>query len=451
VFAPLSDVRAYEALLAGDVAVFLDIARALTDEILDRGVTVVAGDAWEGYSELYLRDLALELRRRGHEPLAFSPRLGDVAEDLRAATIPVTSDLGSIRIAPDVIHGQHHLETMAALAHFEHVPALSVAHGWTPWQETPPRPPRIRRYVAVDDTVRDRLVLESGIEPSLVRVLLNFVDLDRFRRRDAFPMRPRRAVVFNSIATEENFGEMAREACARHGIHLDVLGYAMGAPVNRPNELLLQYDLVFARGRSALEAMASGAAVIVSDPRGMAGLVTSTNYGALRRLNFGIRALTRNVTVRALEREIAQIDGADALRVADRVRGEAGMANVVDAYEELYADLVREQVPADARAEREAFASYLGWLSAQTTMPGTEEWSDLKARNEILELAIEMYRSQSRSDVDVPATTDAMVLQRKLAEYEASPFIRLRNRLYRVRPVVWLYRLFRGAAAKPPL
>src|SRR5688572_6673820 len=98
-------------------------------------------------SELYVRDLAIELRRRGHEPIAYSPLLGAVAEDLRAATVPVTNDLGTIRLRPDIIHGQHHLETMTALTHFPGVPAINVCHGWIPWQEIPLQHPRIGRYV----------------------------------------------------------------------------------------------------------------------------------------------------------------------------------------------------------------------------------------------------------------------------------------------------------------
>ena len=117
-----------------------------------------------------------------------APLLGDVADDLRAATIPVTNDLRTIRVAPDVIHGQHHLEMIAALTQFPSVGALYVCHGWLPWQEAPPTHPRIRKYVAVDDTVLDRLIVEGGIDPARVRTPYNFVDLKRFERREAAPI-----------------------------------------------------------------------------------------------------------------------------------------------------------------------------------------------------------------------------------------------------------------------
>jgi hypothetical protein len=40
-------------------------------------------------TELYVRDVAVALLKRGHQPIAYSTILGDVADELRAAGIPV--------------------------------------------------------------------------------------------------------------------------------------------------------------------------------------------------------------------------------------------------------------------------------------------------------------------------------------------------------------------------
>jgi hypothetical protein len=159
------------------------------------------GLAMRAGTELYVRDVALGLLERGHQPVVYSTVLGDVAEELRRATVPVVDHLGKLAVAPDLIHGQHHLETVTALLHFPSVPAVYVCHGWLPWVEAPPRLPRILRWVAVDDTVHDRLVLESGIPPERVEVLLNFVDLARFKPRGPLPSRPARALVFSNLPT----------------------------------------------------------------------------------------------------------------------------------------------------------------------------------------------------------------------------------------------------------
>src|SRR5262245_47795820 len=74
-------------------------------------------------TEMYARDLALVLARRGHEPVVFSPRPGVVADELRAAGVRVTSNLDRIHGKPDVIHAHHTLETLEALSRFPNTPA----------------------------------------------------------------------------------------------------------------------------------------------------------------------------------------------------------------------------------------------------------------------------------------------------------------------------------------
>src|SRR5262245_50815992 len=144
-----------------------------------------------------------------------------MAEALRKATIPVVDRLDAIGEPPDLIHGQHHVETLTALLHFPGVPAVFVCHGWAPWEELAPRFPRILRYVAVDYTTRERLVSERGIPPERVVVVLNFVDLARFQPRGPLPRVPQRALVFSNYASEETHLPAVREACLRFGIGID--------------------------------------------------------------------------------------------------------------------------------------------------------------------------------------------------------------------------------------
>ena len=112
---------------------------------------------------LYVRGLALRLLRIGHLPLVYSPNLGPVADELRRATIPVIDDLSTLAAPPDVVHGNHTLETIVALLQFPEVPAVFVCHGWSSWATAAPRLDRVLRYVAVDDTCRDQLHCIDGI------------------------------------------------------------------------------------------------------------------------------------------------------------------------------------------------------------------------------------------------------------------------------------------------
>jgi hypothetical protein len=47
--------------------------------------------------------------------VVYSAILGEVAADLERATVPVIDDLSALAVPPDVIHGHHHLDAMAAL------------------------------------------------------------------------------------------------------------------------------------------------------------------------------------------------------------------------------------------------------------------------------------------------------------------------------------------------
>ena len=307
-------------------------------------------------------ELATNLLRRGHTPIVYSPQLGPSARELRDATVPVIDNLDAISSPPDLIHGQHHVETMAALLRFPNTPAVFFCHGWLPWEETPPGHPRILRFVAVDDTCRDRLVCESGAPEERVSVILNSVDTDLFLPRGPLPSKPSRALVFSNGATHVG---AVREACRRTQLTLDVIGADSGNVSVRPQDLLGQYDIVFAKARCALEALAVGSAVVLCDTVGVGPMVTTSEVDQLRRLNFGVRALRGNVDADVLEKQIARYDAADAAEVSRRIRNGAGREAAIDQIVALYHGVIAEfeTITRDPDAEGRAEASYLQQLA----------------------------------------------------------------------------------------
>jgi hypothetical protein len=319
-------------------------------------LTAPALETWSG-AELYVRDLALGLLARGHRPVAYAPRLGRLADAMRDATIPVVADLGGLGARPDVIHGQDNHELLTALAMFPTVPAVRVCHGWE--DEAPEPFPRVRRYVCVDETVRDRAVGEWGVPESRAVVLLNFVDLRRFAARPPLPRRPGRALVFSNYAAAHV--PPIREACQQLGIALDAVGASVQAAVDDPERLLPQYDLVFAKGRCALEAMAVGAAVVLCDARGLGPMVTAGGFDDLRQANFGMRTLGRAVTAGAVAAVVANYDADDAARVAGTVRATAGLDDAVARMLQVYDEVIAEAHadPGDLEADLRAVSRYL--------------------------------------------------------------------------------------------
>ena len=323
-------------------------------------------------TELYVRDLALRLLERGHTPIVYSPVLGELAREVRRESVPVVSDLAAVSSPPDVIHGQQKRETMVAMLHFAGVPAVYFCHDWFSPADAPPRFPRLLRYVAVDRACRDKLVLEHAVPEERVRVLPSFVDLNLFKSRAPLPERPRRALLFCNYAKDDARVGAVRGACERAGIALDVLGEGAGAVAARPEEVLGAYDLVFAKGRAALEALAVGAAVVVYFGPRVGPLVTSGEVDGLLRVNFGLRALGPRLTPEALgqavSRELARYDAADAAAASRRVRETAGLEPAVDEIVSVYEEAIEELRAAggpDFHAEERAAADYIQGLHAE--------------------------------------------------------------------------------------
>lgn len=305
-------------------------------------------------TELYVRDLALGLLKTGHAPICFSPVLGEVAREISAAGIDVRDDLSDLD-APDIIHAHHHPSAALALSAFPRTPALYACHGVKPWQEAPlAQFPNIRRFVAVDEPCRQFLVNEHGIPASQVELILNGVDLVRFAHdqpaRDE-PARRTRALLISNIARPED-AEPFRKACRQNGFELDIAG-ANTRVMDRPETGFPKYGLVFAKARAALEAMASGCAVILADYGYTGARVTGAGFDDLRTANFGFSVIDQRPDAARLAEAIAGIDWDDAAGVTRKVRATAGFAGLVETYVALYRDLmsggpVEQSDPADA-------------------------------------------------------------------------------------------------------
>jgi len=310
-------------------------------------------------TETFVRDLALGLLRTGHAPAVFSPRLGPIAAEIHAAGIPVGDDLSALAEPPDVIHGHHNLATVIALLHLPRTPAVFVCHDALAWHDAAPAHPRVLRAVGVDENCRERLAREGAIDPARLRVISNAVDLERFRPRGPLAPRPRRALLFSNYANRLTLLAPVEEACARLGIELDVIGAGVSNVCDRPEDVLGRYDLVFAKARCALEAMATGAAVVLCGDSGVGPLVTSDRVAELHRWNFGRRVLGEPLTPEALVEAARRYDPDDAARVRSYIRTHAGLDEAVRSWLSLYGEVCGEATAPDAAAEARAVAGFL--------------------------------------------------------------------------------------------
>jgi hypothetical protein len=285
-------------------------------------------------AEMFTRDLALWLRRRGHAVTIFATAFGDMADELRHASIACITDVADMAARPDVIIGNTHHETVRALIHFHDVPVLTICHDRSAEHGRPPQFSQVVCHVAVDENCAERLVHEFGIERERIELIQNGVDLSRFVPRAPLPAAPRSALLFSNYASHDAQLEEVRAACAERGLTLDVIGSGTGNHLPDPAAALGRYDIVFGKGRCATEALVTGNAAVVLDPSsGMGEMVTAGTVAHARRWNFGRALMTRPITRQNVVAELDKFDAEDARQAAAWMRAHGGLDATLSALE----------------------------------------------------------------------------------------------------------------------
>ncbi|MCB0688710.1 MAG: glycosyltransferase [Saprospiraceae bacterium] len=294
-----------------------------------------------GGTEVFVRDLAKALFDDGHHIEVYSPRTGMLANEIRSFGIHVTDNIQMLKTVPDIIHAHHFLPCMEVMNVFRKCPVVYFVHDYSFNGDIPPVSERITKYVAVDALCLEKL-FQYEIPREKTEVLHNWVDISRFRHRDIFKNKPERALVFSNYAKPDNHYRIISSTCRDFGIDIDGIGMGFGNSIADPERILPHYDIIFAKGKSAMEAMASGAAVIVCDFRGLGGMVTSSNFEYFRKYNFGMKTMNKIIEPRTLLAELNNYDPLDCKAVTERIRREASFDLYIKQIEILYDELINK-------------------------------------------------------------------------------------------------------------
>jgi len=286
---------------------------------------ILIANVWIGGrsgSEVHTKELAIGLRRRGHSCTVFVGQLKQVDEDvrvLREAGVIVTEKPNPDEI-PDVIVGHHLRETTLACLLYPSTPAIQVCHDATSERDRAAGADIVQAWGAVDAFCQERFVLETGLPSEKIPLTFNPIDLLLFPARE-MPSRtpPRKAALFFSCASTPIILTTIRHACERQGIALDVIGPGIRFEQD-PGRVLAGYDLVFGKARCAIEAMASGAHIILCAPEGIGPEVSLSNFHELRRRNFGRSLLTEPMGSALLERRILGLKSATTAELTRLIR-----------------------------------------------------------------------------------------------------------------------------------
>lgn len=314
-----------------------------------------------GGAQSVARSLARGLRTLGHSVMAYSNERarGDAARESDPAAVAL--DLDDPPFRPDIIHGQHHLDAMTALTAFPGVPAIYHSHGAI-WKDCVVKHPRIYRYLVISRTAAHRIAVESNISPDRIEVLPNSADLSRFTEVRTPPGQARRVLFFNRHHQADSETVSAvREAVSRRGLELDCIGYYFGRLTDAPEKVLPNYDIVFASGLSAIEALACGCAVIVLGRTSCGEMVQPENFDKFRGVNFSLANNSPPPSVAKIEAELSRYSPQSCAVVTERLRHEADFSKSIAKLVGIYERVIEQHraSPVDLRAESLAVSRYL--------------------------------------------------------------------------------------------
>lgn len=285
---------------------------------------------------VYVYELAFGLKEKGFNVEVYTKKMGETAGDLIKNGIHVTDDVRRLKNMPDIIHAHHNLTTIDVLKRFKDTPVLFFLHDRLYAYDIPVKNPRILKYIAVDYNCLDRLLIDAKIPGHYTGVIYNWVNTNRFKPREEFASRPSTALVFSNYAKTNNHYQVIAGACRQYGITLDVIGAGTGNYIKQPEDVLLKYDLVFAKAKAAMEALSTGAAVVLCDFYGLGEMVAPERLDYLRKFNFGMKTLTRQFNVGLIIEEIKKFNGDNNRLNAEWISVQASFANILDQIIQLY-------------------------------------------------------------------------------------------------------------------
>ena len=292
-------------------------------------------------SELYTRDLAINLNKRGHNVTVYSPFLGKIAKEIQLAGIRVIDNLNSIqREHFDVIHSHHNIPTIQARTYFPNTPIVRVVHGIIPFLEQPASiSPGSSFYVAISEEVKKHL-LDKGISGDKIKIIRNWIDISKFIYK-APAKQLKNILVLSNHFTFEN-EKILKQAVSK----LQVTYAHVGLPENSladAHKAILKSDLVITIGRGVLEAVSCGKNVLIWDIHGADGMLTKDNFHQLRQHNFSGRTNKLHYTVPGLVREIKKYSPHNGTELRKLIEKEHTDAVVLE-LEKLYCKSLQTKV-----------------------------------------------------------------------------------------------------------
>ena len=252
-----------------------------------------------GGTEVHLVTLGEQLQRLGHDVHLYATELGDFAEHARRRGLAVRGSLLELPEDADVVFSQDGIVAYELARRYPGALALFRLCSDVFDFELPPQLPGAVDLIVVLSDRYERLARAGAGDVPVLRLRVP-IDVDRLAPLSTIRERPRTAIVLGNY---DDRVEMVRQAWGPSGVEVRTI--VGGAQAFDVAAALAVADIVVAKSRAALDAMACGRAVYVFDFFGGDGWVTPESYGAMEADNFAGQATSRVVDAAALAGDLA--------------------------------------------------------------------------------------------------------------------------------------------------
>lgn len=293
-------------------------------------------------TELYVKELAIELKNRRHAIEVYTLFLGNLSDELIHQNINVVSSLRLLKNKPDIIHAHHNILASKVISFFKFTPVVFFIHDRTSSLDYPYTHKNIIKYIAVDYNVIDRYLTEGDFKRSDIDIIFNWYNPDRFKVKEQINLIPKKALIFSNYIVKGQIFKEIKAACQSLNIDLDIIGSMSGNQHNNPELILNKYDIVFGKAKAGIEALSTANALVVCDTRGLGGMVTIANVEHYRNFNFGMKLMTRPIKKDLIIAEIKKYNPTDIDFVSKYIRANANFYSIVSEIENMYQNAIRE-------------------------------------------------------------------------------------------------------------
>lgn len=303
-----------------------------------------------GATENYTYDLALELKKQGHNVEYFAFDLGEVSDLMEAEGIHYMTKKKYDLILANHTSTVEHLHT--------HGYIIQTCHAIAPALEQPSK--YADEHVSVTQEVKEH-VASAGYES---KVIHNGVDCERFA-----PIRPinEKLTSVLSLCQSDEINVFLAECCEAYGVKFHTCNKHTDY-VWKIEELINQADLVVGIGRSLYDAMACGRCVISYDNHGYMnealgdGYLTSDNFFESITRNCSGRVFRKKFTQEEFIAELQKYNPADGEWARECALEHLNISKVAESYLNLYVDyLMKKELKLVHKAKKIRRSASLAW------------------------------------------------------------------------------------------